>query len=185
MMHPRFRFATLHDLAAIREWLADEWEQSVEGFLCNWNIIVEAQTGGNLHALISENEVVGFLANERTSHLLAEVQPGYRGRGLGRLIAEEMMQQSKSWVCAPLRSTAHLSGHYHSGREWASSRIRAVRDVAAAFTLFASSTIADLSEPEPGFRTGSDIILKLRIGIYRRPGSGSTQARASVSTMDP
>lgn len=103
-----FRLASPDDLLAIKSWLTAERAETGEGFFCNWNIIESAQRDGNLHSLIVGDEVVAFLANERTTHNIVEVHPKHRRKGLGRLIADEMMRQSRAWdlcvveiACAP------------------------------------------------------------------------------------
>ena len=91
---------TTDQMATIKEWLFIEDEKKkFDGFYCNWNSI-EYSWERNEIAIILNNEVpIGFitwwLSDKVAKIQIAEIKPGFRKKGYGRLLTETTLNRLK------------------------------------------------------------------------------------------
>ena len=88
---PTIRPAREDDMLKLAKWLRAECDGR-RGFWSNWKIIYESFMDGRLVVLTrDDHEPIGFLANGKYEPLIMEVQPKHRGKGFGRMLAEQMI----------------------------------------------------------------------------------------------
>jgi GNAT superfamily N-acetyltransferase len=111
----RFRLATTTDLEIIRSWLKKEYDRSRagKGFYGNINGIEKGQEKDELTVAIDDkdNLPVAFYHGNRCNAAILEVRPGYRRKGIGRLLVEHIIKCAKdkgypgiSGFCSPEKS---------------------------------------------------------------------------------
>ncbi|OAE49185.1 GNAT family N-acetyltransferase [Agrobacterium tumefaciens] len=88
------RKASAKDVSDIRGWLELEYQETGEGFFCNWPVIEATHYEDMLDVLVLGNVAVGFVADGRKGPDIVAVRPDLRGRGLGRLAAEYALQSA-------------------------------------------------------------------------------------------
>ncbi|MBM3096062.1 GNAT family N-acetyltransferase [Ensifer sp. T173] len=88
------RKATAKDVADIRGWLELEYQETGEGFFCNWRVIEAIHDEAMLDVLVLGSEAVAFVADGRKGPDIVAVRPDLRGRRLGRLAAEHALQSA-------------------------------------------------------------------------------------------
>jgi GNAT superfamily N-acetyltransferase len=84
-------------LAEIFAWLRAEEEQCGEGFYCHRDVIVSSFEAGEVYCAFCEGQIAGFVVHNRKSIGsaidLLEVRPELRGRGLGKLLADDVTER--------------------------------------------------------------------------------------------
>ena len=97
------RKATTADLDHVRNWLADEDEQNIDGcFYCNIGIIEQSQPRGDLTVAVPEGTatpvgfLVGSVGNGPTTIDIIEVANTHRGMGAGSALVEEFLSRAKT-----------------------------------------------------------------------------------------
>lgn len=89
------RWSNNHDMQQIHDWLREENKLEVHGnFLCNWNLTEQCHEEGSLLVLIDEIEgiPVAYQWGQLLSSGILQVRNGWRGKGLGRLVAEHCVE---------------------------------------------------------------------------------------------
>jgi GNAT superfamily N-acetyltransferase len=106
---------TKEHLNTIKAWLIEEREKSGEGFFCNWEVITDAFAKKTMVLIYKSKSPIGFLTwfdwGAVTTIQIAEIKPGLRRMGYGRLLAEfffsKMTQQgvvALNLHCQPTKS---------------------------------------------------------------------------------
>ncbi|RZK26204.1 MAG: GNAT family N-acetyltransferase [Flavobacterium sp.] len=83
------------DLTKIKIWLEKEdLKERFSGFLCNWNSIFHSYTNNEIAVIVYDSEPVGFMtwqAGDKDAKIqIAEIKPGFRKKGLGKILAENV-----------------------------------------------------------------------------------------------
>jgi len=93
---------TQADLDIIEEWLiAEDMQKPFSGFYCNWkNSILPACRENRIVIILVDDQPIGFqtwLNYERTGIIqIAEIKPGFRKRGYGRILTEALLENLKA-----------------------------------------------------------------------------------------
>jgi len=86
-------------LSQIEKWLIDELNKTGIGFYNNWNIIAKAFDKNELVVLTENDSAIGFLVYNIyeiiTKIDIAELNPDYRNKGLGRKLVEDTLSEFK------------------------------------------------------------------------------------------
>ena len=84
----------------IKEWLSKEENKSNTGFYCNWNTILRAIENNEVYYVSVNNQIAGFLVwNTYDLNLrinIAEVKPGMRRKGIGKLLVNSALEHFKT-----------------------------------------------------------------------------------------
>ncbi len=79
-------------LNEIEVWLKEEREKTNDGFYCNWKVIKQAFTKGQMYCAVVNKEALGFLVWWKSGSDggidILEVHPKLRGKGVGRRLVE-------------------------------------------------------------------------------------------------
>ncbi|KSV67251.1 hypothetical protein N182_34025 [Sinorhizobium sp. GL2] len=97
--------AEQNDLAFIASWLKAEEEtyyapdredggDIAKGFWCNWNLIEEAFTEGELEVVRVDGAAVAFHFGQFHTPGITEVHPQFRGKGIGTAIVEQLLTRA-------------------------------------------------------------------------------------------
>jgi GNAT superfamily N-acetyltransferase len=91
------RKADQRDLDEVTRWLKEEEEMGVDGFFCNLNVIEDAYSQGDLYVLLDAPATgpVAFVADASRGPDILEVRHDRRGAGLGRKLAEFIIEQAR------------------------------------------------------------------------------------------
>ena len=92
------RPASDDDIDRLHKWLQDEAANEVHGnFLCNWGLIQRHHADGNLVLCVGRDDqtILRYLAGGITRDGILQVHSSWRGRGIGRALAEHGLD-----VCA-------------------------------------------------------------------------------------
>lgn len=101
MQNVRISFKpTLAQCNEIREWLiAEEKKAPLSGFYCNWNSIQYSFDDGKMAVITLEKGTIGFVTwfnNDRVTKIqIAEIKPGFRKMGYGRLLTNALLAHLK------------------------------------------------------------------------------------------
>jgi GNAT superfamily N-acetyltransferase len=82
------------DLGEIIRWLATEAAEGNSTFHPNRNLIAQGHVDGELLVLREHEKVVAFALGEPGIIDILETRPGYRGRGLGRRLAQHCIDRA-------------------------------------------------------------------------------------------
>lgn len=84
-------------LAEVLDWLRVEEERFGEGFYCHRDVIASSFQDGEVYCALGEGEVAGFVVHNRkqigSAIDLLEVRPDLRGRGFGKLLADDVTER--------------------------------------------------------------------------------------------
>jgi predicted GNAT family acetyltransferase len=91
---------TKKHLSDIEKWLEKEWNETHEGFYCNWNIIENSFEKGNLNIITENGSAVGFLVYkvyELTAVIdILEIKKSCRKNGLAKMLVNGTLEFLKS-----------------------------------------------------------------------------------------
>ncbi|NCU06186.1 MAG: GNAT family N-acetyltransferase [Chitinophagaceae bacterium] len=84
----------------IKKWLMEEDRKTGDGFYCNWKTIKSSFDNEQLVTISHLNKAIGFVTyDDSITHtvkiVIAEIQPFYRGKGVGRFFISEL---SRYWA---------------------------------------------------------------------------------------
>lgn len=86
-------------LAAIKEWLKKEREETNEGFYCNWEVIERAFNNKLVFIGLYNREPVGFmvyyLSAPKLIYDIIEIKPSHRDKGLGKKMVLDSIKYFK------------------------------------------------------------------------------------------
>jgi predicted GNAT family acetyltransferase len=84
----------------IKKWLTEEWNENKNGFLTNWDIILEAYTEKRLSLLTDNGIAIGFavyrIYNELAIIDIVEIKPIKRKKGIARKFILDTFESFKS-----------------------------------------------------------------------------------------
>ncbi len=85
-----------NQLNEIKAWLIEEEGKSDDGFYCRWQDITSSFDKNELAIISSKKNAIGFvtwrISTEKTAHIgIMEVRPGFRRRGVGRHLTNELL----------------------------------------------------------------------------------------------
>ena len=90
---------TLENLAEIKNWLIQEYEETSNGFFCNWNIIENAFKNNELIILEKNKLIISFIVftnNEMYIEIdILEVNPNQRKLGFGKIFFDKVCENFK------------------------------------------------------------------------------------------
>jgi GNAT superfamily N-acetyltransferase len=95
----------INQLNEIKEWLlVEDRKERYAGFYCNWHNSVEYSISRNEIAIVLlDGQPIGFLTwlgdKKVTKIQIAEVKPGFRKRGYGRLLVDAVLNKLQQQGC--------------------------------------------------------------------------------------
>ncbi len=88
---------TINQIKEVKAWLIEEDKVFKEGFFCNWKLIQNSHIEKKTGVIIVNENVVGFItwfgSEPVVSIDIAEIKPGFRGMGYGKILAEALFNR--------------------------------------------------------------------------------------------